>query len=199
MEEQKKAEHAARQKEIRDKARRIFVQYGYRKTTIEDIGNACGLGKAALYHYFSSKEEIFEAVVRAESERMLTNIRAAVAAVDDPKAQLTAMIKTRFREVDAFVSELLENRCTAELRETLPQVADTYQSYLDEEVRILQKILEEGARRGVFKKISSPFVPMLMIAGLYGVAVHLMEVDYPPPMDEAIDALLALFLDGLCH
>ncbi len=52
------SEHATRQQLIRDRARDLFARHGYRNTTVEDIGRACGIGTSALYHYFSGKEEI---------------------------------------------------------------------------------------------------------------------------------------------
>ncbi|HEY3382494.1 MAG TPA: TetR/AcrR family transcriptional regulator [Vicinamibacterales bacterium] len=193
------SDYVARQEQIRTRAREIFARHGYRKTTIEDIGKACGLGKAALYHYFSSKEEIFAAVVRAEGDKVLAQIRAAVGAAGDPRAKLVAALRTSFRAVSARVGEIIENKGAAELRESLPLAARYLQHLLDEEVEILRKILAEGARRGVFKKISSPSVPLLIISGLRGVESHLLDFEDPPQLDDAIDAILELFLEGLCR
>jgi AcrR family transcriptional regulator len=193
------AERATRLGQIRDKARDIFTRHGYRKTTIEDIGRACGLGKAALYYYFSSKEEIFAEVVRAEGEKVLAQIRAAVSAAGDPRAKLVAALRTSFKAVSARVGETVENKSAAELRESLPLVARYLQHFLDDEVEILREILEDGARKGVFKKISSPSVPLLIISGLRGVEFHLFDFEDPPRLDDAIDAILKLFLEGLCR
>lgn len=193
------SDYAARQQEIRDGARDTFVRYGYRKTTIEDIGKACGLGKAALYHYFSSKEEIFAAVVRAEGDKVLAQIRAAVGATNDPKAQVVAMLGTSLRAVSAKVRGIIENKGAAELKKSLPLAARYLRHFLDEEVKILREILEEGARRGVFKKVSSPSVPLLIISGLRGVESYLLDFEDPPPLDDAIDAILKLFLEGICR
>lgn len=46
-------------------ARRLFLEKGYEKTTIQDIVDRLGgLTKGAVYHHFKSKEEIMEAVCR---------------------------------------------------------------------------------------------------------------------------------------
>ena len=193
------SEYAARQAQIRDRARDIFARHGYRKTTIADIGRACGLGKAALYHYFPSKEEIFAEVVRSEAGKVLAQIRAAVATADDPKAQLVAMVRTSFKAVSVIVSELIEHRSAAELRDSLPLAARTLQEFLGEEVEILRRILEAGARKGVFRKVSSPSVPLVIISGLRGIEFHLLEVENPPQLEDAIDSILKLFLEGICR
>jgi AcrR family transcriptional regulator len=193
------SEHAARLGQIRDKARDIFIRHGYRKTTIEDIGKACGLGKAALYYYFSSKEEIFAEVVRTEAEKVLGQIRAAVDAAGDPRAKLVAALRTSFRVVSARIGEIIESRSAAELKQSLPLAARYLRQFLDEEVEILREILKEGGRSGVFKKVSSPSVPLLIIAGLRGVEFHLLDFEDPPQLDDAIDDILKLFLEGICR
>lgn len=46
-------------------ARRLFLEKGYEKTTIQDIVDRLGgLTKGAVYHHFKSKEEIMEAICR---------------------------------------------------------------------------------------------------------------------------------------
>lgn len=193
------SDYQQRKAVIRDRARDVFVRHGYRKTTIEDIGRACGLGKAALYHYFASKEAIFAEVVGSEGDRMLARVRQAVAATDDPKAQLIAMLKTSFHEVNRIASELVDNKNVSELMATLPLAAETQQRIADEQIQILQRILETGVRRGVFKKLRSPYLPHVIISGLRGILFHLLEARNAPPLDEAIDALLGLLLEGMCR
>lgn len=41
----------------------LFRTQGYHKTTMADVGNACGLLKGSIYHYFSSKEELMKSVL----------------------------------------------------------------------------------------------------------------------------------------
>ncbi len=42
---------------------KVFKEQGYHKTSMADIGKACGLLKGSIYHYFKSKEELMEAVI----------------------------------------------------------------------------------------------------------------------------------------
>jgi AcrR family transcriptional regulator len=180
---------------IRDKARHIFERYGYRKTTIEDIGKACGFGKAALYHYFTSKEEIFAEVVRAESDSLLSQMRRAVAETDDPKAQIVAMVKTRFKIIgDAIVGRDLAD----EFSDLLPLAANARQAFFREEAKLLAQILREGQRRGVFRSTHLGSMPVIMISAFRGIEMHLAEVQDAPALDESLDALLRLFFEGLC-
>ena len=50
---------------ILDAAAALFAEKGYQSTTLQDIIDATGLSKGAVYHHFRSKEEIARKVVTA--------------------------------------------------------------------------------------------------------------------------------------
>ena len=50
-------------RKILDTARKLFLEKGYEKTSMQDIVNNLGMSKGAIYHHFKSKEELFEKVV----------------------------------------------------------------------------------------------------------------------------------------
>ena len=51
-------------------ARRLFADKGYAQTTFKDIGNELGISHAALYSYFPSKKELYQATV-ADAQALL--------------------------------------------------------------------------------------------------------------------------------
>ncbi len=72
----KKAQREASVEGLLAAALRLFVSRGYRHTTVEDIADAAGLTKGAVYFYFRNKEALLdalldrvEAVVVGEMER----------------------------------------------------------------------------------------------------------------------------------
>jgi AcrR family transcriptional regulator len=56
-------------------ARRLFAADGYRATSLDDVVEAVGMTKGAVYHHFPSKGELFAAVFEQEDRRL-----AAIAA-----------------------------------------------------------------------------------------------------------------------
>jgi hypothetical protein len=48
---------------IIEKAKAVFMQYGYTKTSMEDIAKAVGLNKASFYHYYANKQDLFFNVI----------------------------------------------------------------------------------------------------------------------------------------
>jgi AcrR family transcriptional regulator len=47
-------------------ANQVFGEKGYRQATMDDVAKKLGVSKGALYLYFASKEELFEAICRTE-------------------------------------------------------------------------------------------------------------------------------------
>ncbi len=52
-----------RRKEIVDAARRLFLEHDYEKTSMNALIQELNIAKGTVYHYFSSKEDLLEAVV----------------------------------------------------------------------------------------------------------------------------------------
>ncbi|WP_018268611.1 TetR/AcrR family transcriptional regulator [Methylosinus sp. LW4] len=68
----------ARQVAIIDAATGIFLRYGFKKTTMEDIARTVGISRQALYLYFPTKEAVFKAMVSRTLEAMRTEATAAL-------------------------------------------------------------------------------------------------------------------------
>lgn len=55
-------------------AGRLILRYGYDKTTIQDIAEEAGVSKGAIYLHFRSKEDLFEALVWHESDKLMDEL-----------------------------------------------------------------------------------------------------------------------------
>lgn len=53
------ARSAAKQVAVLDAAAAVFAQYGFRRTTMNDIAQAAGISRPALYLMFDNKEHLF--------------------------------------------------------------------------------------------------------------------------------------------
>jgi AcrR family transcriptional regulator len=71
------SQHNDTRTRILTEAERLFRHYGYGKTTIADISEACGMSAANVYRFFPSKSALVEAIcgrVIAEMERKMFEI-----------------------------------------------------------------------------------------------------------------------------
>jgi len=62
------AKGIAKREEILTAALDVIARNGYRRTSVRELADAVGLSQAGLLHYFSSKEELFQEIVRKRDE-----------------------------------------------------------------------------------------------------------------------------------
>src|SRR5262252_8704646 len=80
----------ARPAELLAAALDLFVERGYAATRLDDVARRAGVSKGTVYLYFSSKEELFKAVVREglvplleRGEKMVAEHRGSIATLID--------------------------------------------------------------------------------------------------------------------
>ena len=79
---------------ILDTAERLFAEKGYDRASLQNIIDATGLSKGAIYHHFASKEDIFFAVcdrIGRRNRDVLARVR------DDPDLNGLEKVRTIFK------------------------------------------------------------------------------------------------------
>ncbi|MGV9315121.1 TetR/AcrR family transcriptional regulator [Streptomyces sp. NPDC003691] len=73
-------DHTPVPRKLLSAATRLFAEHGYDKTSVQEIVEAAGVTKGALYHYFDSKEdllgEVYGRMLRLQQERLDAFARA---------------------------------------------------------------------------------------------------------------------------
>lgn len=106
--------------EIVEAARWTFAQSGFRKSTLKDIADKAGLGKATLYYYFENKMEILEAMIRQEQTEYMAHMARALASVMPGRETLKRYVTSR---MDYEQSRILTFRPKQDsFRELLPLI-----------------------------------------------------------------------------
>lgn len=73
-------------------AAEIFAASGYESSSMEEISVAVGSSKAAIYHYFDSKQTIYEAIIMESLEALQRRVADAVADANTPIAMMRAYV-----------------------------------------------------------------------------------------------------------
>lgn len=80
-----------RERRIVKAAERLFAKKGFAEVAMEDVAARAGLAVGTIYNYFPSKSALLLAIVRRESESLLTRGRKILDdPPDDPVAAATA-------------------------------------------------------------------------------------------------------------
>lgn len=77
-------------------ARRGFGDDGFDETSVEDIAAEAGVAKGAVYHYFATKEAIFEAVLEVVSAEIAVEVREVSRRAPDVLAVLVVATEAYF-------------------------------------------------------------------------------------------------------
>ena len=77
-------------------AEQLFGELSYRRTTVAGICARAGMATGSFYTHFSSKAEIFTAVIRQISADLRTAMRAALAGADSQRARERAAFRCYF-------------------------------------------------------------------------------------------------------
>lgn len=99
------------QARILDAAYELFLAFGLRRTSIEDIAKRAGIGRPTLYRRFADKDAIVQAVFVRESRKLVALVGEQVADVDDEAARLTRafVVATRTVATHPLTRRLLDN------------------------------------------------------------------------------------------
>jgi AcrR family transcriptional regulator len=132
-----------------DVARQLFAEQGFESTSVQDIVRAAGVTKGAMYHYFSSKDdllhEIYAGVLRMQMERL-----ESVVAQQLPLAE---RVHAAAADVVATTIESLES--TTIFFRSLHQLSVDKQREVRRERRryheTFRALIEEGQADGTFR------------------------------------------------
>lgn len=86
-------------REILRTAARLFQEKGYDAASMQDIASALDLSKAALYHHFSSKDEILFQIMSYGMDIFETQVLGAIKNIADPEERLKACIQLHVQVV----------------------------------------------------------------------------------------------------
>lgn len=80
-----------------DCALELFGQRGYDAVGVREVVEAAGVTKPTLYHYFSSKRGLLDALIKREAGPMLTDILQSAIYMGDLVLTLERIVRTYFK------------------------------------------------------------------------------------------------------
>jgi AcrR family transcriptional regulator len=69
----------------------LFAEHGYTGTSITMIAEACGVSKALMYHYYSSKDAVLFDLLQDHLQNLVTVVEAAAQSAGKPEEKLFAI------------------------------------------------------------------------------------------------------------
>lgn len=163
-----RASYQARRQEIVEAAARVFNRMGLTGASLSAVATELGIDRATLYYYFSSKEQLFDEIVRAVLEENDVLARRIAESAISPSRKLRELII-------AFMQSYASNYplMYIYIREDLAHVSDkrsTWSGHMRGLNRSIEKsfvaIIEQGFKDGSLRQIGSPRTIAFGILGM---------------------------------
>jgi AcrR family transcriptional regulator len=195
---------------IRAAAQRLFLQRGYRATSMEAIRVAAGVAsKETLYRHYASKEELFVAVMERLTMEQ-PGFSAAISALPEPRdlASLRQALTTLTREILSLMTQpeyLPLIRILIAETARFPQLGPLFFAAIPQRgLGIIRGLLREASARGTIAEVDFEVVARELIGGLLTYAIQGLlasgeesgEESEAAPLDRA-DALVEVTLRAL--
>lgn len=192
----------ARPAELLDAALAVFFEKGFAAARLDDIATRAGVSKGTVYLYFSSKEDVFEALVRAIPQANVEQVRAVAADASVPADQLLERV---MRFIGGFLRDermMKFPRLIIAEAGNFPHLAETYKrEVISRGIAILSTIIERGIAEGRLRDVNvkhaaySALAPLLFVA-LWRTTFERFD-DAPLDAQAFIDQHIENFLRGL--
>ncbi len=133
---------------ILDSAKQVFDEKGYRQATMDDIAKNLGVSKGALYLYFASKEELFDAICKTAPQALKEILYSTFIEKTDPAESAVAFFDKMLKQYGSNLGLSFEILSEASRNPPLRKVLKETQ---DEFTQVLVGFLQEGRKRGLVR------------------------------------------------
>ena len=161
---------------ILDIAERQFGDRGYEATRLEEVGDAVGIRRAAIFYYFRSKQELFEAVVADIHESLIRLTEERLAGAADPWERLMLLAETWLDYMIArpTAARLILRNCADAGAETCSRSSSRHP------LELLRDIIDEGIAVGRFHARDSGHLVNLMSGAILHYVCNPEQADAVP-------------------
>jgi len=157
-------ERALRKKRIIQGALKVFNEAGIEKTTMDQIAHESGFGKATLYYYFSSKDEVFVEIMEHGWKMLWEEIETRIVEEVGPRKKFMGIVKKMGQTVTS--DKILYGFLFTAPNYIQDSQKQTWKTYQERLYAILQSIIEGGIKKKEFVNMD-PGLLMKAIGGLF--------------------------------
>ena len=182
-------ERELRRKRILEGALEVFHKQGLEGATMDEIAHEAGFGKATLYYYFASKEEVFCAIMENGWKPLWEEIEEIIH-VEDASAHdvfldaLSMVVKIILKDKNLYRFLFTAPKAITNMPENL----QTWRTYQNRLYGSLRGLLEEGMAKSEFPQTDAELL-FRAIGGLFHGVLFLGSEDKEISRDDIQDLL----------
>jgi AcrR family transcriptional regulator len=183
---------ACKRQEIFDASVHLFVEKGFTETSMREVAAAAGIGKATLYDYFKTKDDIllsfFEREIAEVTERAAEIARYYLPAADKLRLIMQMHLEYWLPRRALYLRLTIEaQRLALESQQRIQVARHAYQD-------MLRGLVEDGIREGAFRPVDSLLATRLLLNIITPVVFTSRPTGSPQQM---MDEALEIFIRGI--
>jgi AcrR family transcriptional regulator len=172
-------------------AEAIFARRDYHEVQMDDVGEACGVGKGTLYRYFPSKQHLYFAVMFGGIERLRAELEAAVQTDEPPARKIHRLVHRTLAHFwdRRFFFTLIhrsEHKADGEAREWF--------RHRQELSRLIQQTLEAAMAAGHLRQVDAGIATEMLLGMMRGVNRYRAEHHQ---LEDLVTAVVDVFMRGV--
>lgn len=184
----------SRRIQILRRATEVFERQGVNRTSIEDIANAVGIKREAIYYYFKSRADILLKIILPQSTSLVMALGAIINSNMSGPEKLEAAIRSH---LDRFNPSYLEMSVALREDHFLEDEgkAAELRNVWNEYTRLWIRLIVEGQEQGTF----NPTLDAKIVAnGILGMC-NWMSRWYDPSKSMPVEQIMEIFFSMVAH
>lgn len=171
-----------KEKLILDAARKRFAHYGFTKVTMDEIAGDVEMGKASLYYYFPTKEDLFRKVINQEQNEFQKSIESILLEPNSASQKLQEYVRQRMKFFQVLINlGTLSVHSYFDMKSVFKK---SFKDFEDAELVLIQKIIEEGILKKEFTTGESEIIAKVFLHILQGLRCRVLRWMKGQSLDE---------------
>jgi AcrR family transcriptional regulator len=176
-------------------AKGLFAARGYRGVSVREIAEACGLGKATLYHHFRDKRELYLEVLDSGADQLVRVLGAAARQGNTSRERITNIATAYFSLQSAqrhFILLTLRDvgGLEQEFRELITRRGE-------EMLRPIRAAIEEGMASGELRPVDSQLASLALLSMLHILITCQLLILDAEVGEAEVRHMVDLFMEGV--
>jgi len=156
-------------------ARDRFAHFGFSKVTMEEIAADVEMGKASLYYYFPTKEDLFSAVISLEQEELKNKITIILRKQVEASQKLRDYVEQRLKYFQSLLNlGALSIQSYFDIKPFFKKLFADFENF---ELSFIEKIIEEGKLSSEFDPNLNKNVSMVFLHILQGLRLRMLRLN----------------------
>lgn len=188
-----------RKNQILIAAGNVFSRKGYHNATLEDIARKAELGKGTIYWYFTSKAELFMAVLQAGADERFLRVKRAAEKAHDCRSRVEAIAREQLRYFaeKRYLMRILSSEAvfaTQEMKREMNRfMSGRYKVYSG----LIESVLKHGVADGEIRRVDVRKMSHMLLTIFHSSVYYWQFEGVKPRPDADARVMCRVIFEGL--